>query len=115
MALYKVHDNIAFLRDVWDFRNLLLVEQPNGDFGQTLLRQFLFDAWHSIQLRHLINSKDARVAAIAAKAIKTAIGSTRDIIKPARKLAIMINTTIIVINISSVSASSSVPSVSLIN
>ena len=63
-------DNIAFLRDVWDFRNLLLVEQPNGDFGQTLLRQFLFDAWHSIQLRHLINSKDARVAAVAAKAIK---------------------------------------------
>ncbi len=65
-------DNLAFLRDVWDFRNLLLVEQPNGDFGQTLLRQFLFDAWHSIQLSHLINSKDTRVAAIAAKASKEA-------------------------------------------
>jgi ring-1,2-phenylacetyl-CoA epoxidase subunit PaaC len=38
-------DDLAFLRDVWDFRNLLLVEQPNGDFGQTMMRQFLFDAW----------------------------------------------------------------------
>lgn len=63
-------DNIAFLRDVWDFRNLLLVEQPNGDFGQTMMRQFLFDAWHSIQLRQLIDSKDAQIAAIAAKAVK---------------------------------------------
>jgi ring-1,2-phenylacetyl-CoA epoxidase subunit PaaC len=63
-------DDIAFLRDVWDFRNLLLAEQPNGDFGQTLMRQFLFDTWHSIQLRHLIDSKDAQIAAIAAKAVK---------------------------------------------
>lgn len=63
-------DDLAFLRDVWDFRNLLLLEQPNGDFGQTLLRQFLFDAWHSIQLGHLIASKDERIAAIAAKASK---------------------------------------------
>jgi ring-1,2-phenylacetyl-CoA epoxidase subunit PaaC len=66
----KSADDIAFLRDVWDFRNLLLVEMPNGDFGQTLMRQFLFDAWHSIQLGHLMNSSDERVAAIAAKASK---------------------------------------------
>ena len=37
-------DRLAFHRDVWDFRNLLLVEQPNGGFGQTLMRQYLFDA-----------------------------------------------------------------------
>jgi len=63
-------DTIAFLRDIWDFRNLLLLELPNGDFGQTLMRQFLFDAWHSIQLGHLLNSSDPRVAAIAEKAAK---------------------------------------------
>ena len=63
-------DDIAFLRDVWDFRNLLLLELPNGDFGQTLMRQFLFDAWHSVQLGHLINSSDPRVAEIAQKAAK---------------------------------------------
>ncbi|MEP6020525.1 MAG: 1,2-phenylacetyl-CoA epoxidase subunit PaaC [Paracoccaceae bacterium] len=63
-------DQLAFLRDVWDFRNLLLTEMPNGDFGQTLMRQFLFDAWHSVQLGHLITSTDARIAGIAAKASK---------------------------------------------
>jgi ring-1,2-phenylacetyl-CoA epoxidase subunit PaaC len=63
-------DDLAFLRDVWDFRNLLLVELPNGDFGRTLMRQFLFDAWHSILLGHLIKSSDARVAGIAEKASK---------------------------------------------
>lgn len=66
----KSADDIAFLRDVWDFRNLLLVEMPNGDFGQTLMRQFLFDAWHSIQLGRLMKSSDDRVAAIAEKASK---------------------------------------------
>lgn len=66
----KSADDIAFLRDVWDFRNLLLVEVPNGDFGHTLMRQFLFDAWHSIQLGRLLKSSDARVAAIAEKTSK---------------------------------------------
>lgn len=66
----KTADDIAFLRDVWDFRNVLLVEMPNGDFGQTLMRQFLFDAWHSIQLGRLMTSCDDRVAAIAEKASK---------------------------------------------
>jgi ring-1,2-phenylacetyl-CoA epoxidase subunit PaaC len=65
-------DDLAFLRDVWDFRNLLLVEQPNGDFGQTILRQFLFDAWHVEILTALTRSRDERVAAIAAKAVKEA-------------------------------------------
>ncbi|NOD88077.1 MULTISPECIES: 1,2-phenylacetyl-CoA epoxidase subunit PaaC [unclassified Ruegeria] len=66
----KSADDLAFLRDAWDFRNILLVEVPNGDFGRTLMRQFLFDAWHSIMLGRLMASSDERVAAIAAKASK---------------------------------------------
>ncbi len=66
----KSADDLAFLRDAWDFRNVLLVEVPNGDFGRTLMRQFLFDAWHSIMLGRLMKSSDDRVAAIAAKASK---------------------------------------------
>ncbi|MGB3554927.1 MAG: 1,2-phenylacetyl-CoA epoxidase subunit PaaC [Jannaschia sp.] len=63
-------DDIAMLRDVWEFRNLLLVEQPNGDFGRTLMRSFLFDQWHHLMLQRLTASADARIAAIAAKAVK---------------------------------------------
>lgn len=66
----KSADDLAFLRDAWDFRNVLMVEVPNEDFGRTLMRQFLFDAWHSIMLGRLIMSTDERVAAIAAKASK---------------------------------------------
>ena len=66
----KSADDLAFLRDAWDFRNVLLVELPNGDFGQTLMRQFLYDAWSSILLGRLIGSSDSRVAEIAAKASK---------------------------------------------
>ncbi|WP_170367801.1 1,2-phenylacetyl-CoA epoxidase subunit PaaC [Ruegeria arenilitoris] len=66
----KSADDLAFLRDAWDFRNVLLVEVPNGDFGRTLMRQFLFDAWHSIMLGRLMKSSDDRVAAIAEKASK---------------------------------------------
>lgn len=66
----RTADNLAFLRDAGDFRNLLLVERPNGDFGQTLMRQFLFDAWHFEMLTALTGSSDPRVAEIAAKAIK---------------------------------------------
>jgi ring-1,2-phenylacetyl-CoA epoxidase subunit PaaC len=65
-------DDLAFLRDVWDFRNLLLVEQPNGDFGQTMMRQFLFDAWHVPMLAALHGSYEERIAAVAAKAMKEA-------------------------------------------
>lgn len=68
----KSADDLAFLRDGWDFRNVLLVELPNGDFGRTLMRQFLFDAWSSILLGHLLKSRDERVAAIAGKASKEA-------------------------------------------
>ena len=63
-------DDLAYLRDAWDFRNLLIVERPNGDFGNTLMRQFLFDAFHHEFLKALAASKDPRVADIAAKAAK---------------------------------------------
>lgn len=63
-------DQLAYLRDAAAFRNVLLVERPNGDFGHTLMRQFLFDAWHIELLRALEKSSDARVAEIAAKAVK---------------------------------------------
>ena len=63
-------DDLAMLRDAWDFRNLLLVEQPNGDFGQTLMRQMLFDQWHLLVLRGMEASTDPRAAGIAAKAAK---------------------------------------------
>jgi len=65
-------DDLAFLRDTRDFRNVLLVEQPNGDFGQTLMRQFLFDAWHLPLLKALHHSSEPRVADIAAKCAKEA-------------------------------------------
>lgn len=63
-------DDLAMLRDAWDFRNVLLVEQPNGDFGQTMMRQFLFDAWHVLVLDHLMRSCEPRVAEIAAKSVR---------------------------------------------
>ena len=63
-------DDLAMLRDAWDFRNMLMVEKPNGDFGQTLMRQFLFDAFHLEMLKGLTTSSEPRVAEIAAKAVK---------------------------------------------
>lgn len=63
-------DHLAYHRDAGQFRNLLLVERPNGDFGTTIMRQFLFDTWHLEMLRGLQHSQDARVAAIADKSAK---------------------------------------------
>lgn len=68
----RTANDLAMLRDVWDFRNLLLVEQPNGDFGQTMVRQFLFDAWHVELLAGLEDSAESRIAGIAAKTVKEA-------------------------------------------
>ncbi len=66
----RSEDQLAFLRDAGDFRNLLLVEQPNGNFADTTVRQFLFDAWHLLVLRGLAGSTEANIAAIAAKSAK---------------------------------------------
>src|SRR5512140_110897 len=63
-------DALAFLRDSGEFRNLLLVEQPNGHYGDTIMRQFVFDSWHLLALKALTRSRDERIAEIAAKAAK---------------------------------------------
>ncbi len=63
-------DDLAFLRDAGAFRNLLLVEQPNGDMARTLVRQYFFDAWHRPLLDGLAASAEQRVAEIAGKAAK---------------------------------------------
>jgi ring-1,2-phenylacetyl-CoA epoxidase subunit PaaC len=65
-------DKLAYLRDARAFRNLLVAEQKNGDFGFTMTRQFLFDAWHYLLLRELHRSTDPRIAGIADKAVKEA-------------------------------------------
>jgi ring-1,2-phenylacetyl-CoA epoxidase subunit PaaC len=65
-------DALAYRRDVGEYRNLLLAEQPNGDFAQTMVRQFLYSAFALPFWRALAGSRDATLAAIAAKAEKEA-------------------------------------------
>ena len=60
-------DELAFLREESEYYNLTLVEQPNGDFGDTVVRQFLFDAWQLGLYEALRDSRDATLAAVAAK------------------------------------------------
>lgn len=66
----RTEDNLAFLRDAHDMRCCLLVEQPNGNYADTLMRQFYFDTWHYFLMQGLTQSSDARIADIAAKSIK---------------------------------------------
>lgn len=63
-------DTLAFRRDVLDFRNCLLVEQPNGDFARTMVRQFLYSTWQHMLLQRLTGSSDRFLAEFAAKAVK---------------------------------------------
>lgn len=63
-------DWLAYRRDVSAFRNVLLVEQPNGDFAYTMARQCYFDLWHQLLLEKLCTSSDHRLAEIAAKSLK---------------------------------------------
>ncbi len=63
-------DAFAYLRDAPEYRNCLLVEQPRGDFGQTIVRQFLFSAFMHPFYTSLMGSADETLAAIAAKAEK---------------------------------------------
>lgn len=63
-------DSLAFCRDSWDFRNCLLVEQTNGDWGKTVLRQFFFSAWQYYFFEELLLSRDKELAAIAEKSLK---------------------------------------------
>ena len=63
-------DELAFLRFDRDYKNVLLVEQPNGDFGMTMMRQFLFDAYRKPLFEALVNSSDEQLSAIAVKSLK---------------------------------------------
>ncbi len=63
-------DKFAYLRDVRQYRNLLLVEQPNGDFARTMVRQFFYAVFADLYWRAMMQSTDATLAAIAAKSEK---------------------------------------------
>jgi ring-1,2-phenylacetyl-CoA epoxidase subunit PaaC len=63
-------DRFAYLRDVRQYRNLLLLEQPNGDFARTMVRQFFYSAFADLYWRAMMKSADATLAAVAAKSEK---------------------------------------------
>jgi ring-1,2-phenylacetyl-CoA epoxidase subunit PaaC len=63
-------DAIAFLREHGEYVNAILAEQPNGDFGQTIVRQVLIDAFQLEMYERMSTSTDERLAAIAAKSVK---------------------------------------------
>jgi ring-1,2-phenylacetyl-CoA epoxidase subunit PaaC len=63
-------DRLAYFRDSGEFRNVTLVELPNGDYGRTIAREFLFDTWHFHLLDTLCVSRDERLAGIAQKAVR---------------------------------------------
>jgi len=63
-------DTLAYHRDAWDFKNCLLVEQTNGDWAKTILRQFFFSLYQFYLYEQLQFSKDATIAAISEKALK---------------------------------------------
>ncbi|WP_199899623.1 1,2-phenylacetyl-CoA epoxidase subunit PaaC [Sneathiella glossodoripedis] len=63
-------DKLAFFRDAQAWRNLLLVEQPNGDFAKTMSRQLFFDCFQFLQYQKLSNSADTKLAEIATKSLK---------------------------------------------
>jgi ring-1,2-phenylacetyl-CoA epoxidase subunit PaaC len=65
-------DELAYLREESEYLNLTLVEQPNGDFGDTVVRQFLFDAWQAALYDGLARCRDAALAAIAVKGAREA-------------------------------------------
>ena len=65
-------DHFAMFRDEREFTNLLLVEQPNGDFAQTIIRQLFFDVYQILLWESLTSSQDGALAGIAAKALKEA-------------------------------------------
>ena len=66
----KKEDDLAFLRYEHEYRNVVLVEQPNHNFAWVVARQFLFDAYHLPLLQQLSNSKDNQISAIANKSVK---------------------------------------------
>jgi ring-1,2-phenylacetyl-CoA epoxidase subunit PaaC len=63
-------DDLAYLRDGWDFRNVLLVEQPNEDWAYTVVRSFFYDVYNYLFYTALLKSKDETLAAVAEKSLK---------------------------------------------
>ena len=63
-------DRLAFHRDVLDFRNCLLVEQPNGDFAQTIAKHLLYTTWQHMLLQRLTESSDQFLREFSTKAVK---------------------------------------------
>lgn len=63
-------DDLAYLRDGWDYRNIILTEQPNKDWAYTVVRSFLYDTFNLFFYTELQKSKDAELAAIAEKSLK---------------------------------------------
>jgi len=68
----RSEDALAYFRDAIEFRNVQLVELPNGDFAATIVRQFLFDAWDVLVLEQLTSASNQTLAGIASKALKEA-------------------------------------------
>ncbi len=66
----STEDQVAFMRNEWEYRNLLLIEQKNGDFAQTVVRQFFLEAFQYPYFTALMKSADSRIAAIAEKTVK---------------------------------------------
>lgn len=66
----RSEDDFAYLRDAPEFHNLLLLEQPNGHFGDATVRQLLFESFYVLQLEALTGCSDARVAEIAVRIVK---------------------------------------------
>ena len=69
---FRDGNHLAFFRGSSEYTNLLLVEQPNGDYAQTLVRQCFVDLWYRQVLQRLTTNQDAEVRAIAAKGVKEA-------------------------------------------
>ena len=67
---HATEDSLAYLRKEEEFKNCLLVEQPKGDWAQTILRQFFFSQYQFLLFQQLQNSKDEQLAAIAEKSLK---------------------------------------------
>jgi ring-1,2-phenylacetyl-CoA epoxidase subunit PaaC len=63
-------DALAYFRDAVDYRNVLLVELPKGDFAATIVRQLLFSVYSLLQMEALAKSTNAELAGVAAKAVK---------------------------------------------
>lgn len=67
---HVTEDDLAYLRDAREFRNCVLVEQPNGDWARTILRQYYFSSWQYLLYQALRQSRHAGIAAICEKSIK---------------------------------------------